>query len=164
MTNRTNIIAEIEIENLNERAVAPEILQERKVAVFDLCSGNSLTILPRRGSKPPPPGPYKLILRLRDNQAVFDLRSMGGSEILAIHISMTQFREPLNSYGAICRQYYDAVRSRPHDVIQQTDRIRRVIHDQGAQQLQERLEGKVEIDSETARGLFTLLHAAQPSR
>ena len=159
----TNRISEVEIENLNERAVAPEILQERKVAIFDLCSGNSFAILPRGGRKPPP-GPYKLILCLRDSHAVFDIRAEDGGEILAIHLSLTPFREPLKSYGAICRQYYDAVRSRPRDVIEQTDRIRRVIHDQGARQLQERLEGKIKTDTDTARGLFTLLHAAQPTR
>ncbi len=159
----TDRITEIEIENLNERAVAAEILQERKVAIFDLCSGNSFAIVPR-GGRQPPRGPYKLILRLRDNHAVFDIRAEDGSEILAIHLSMAQFREPLKSYGAVCRQYYDAVRSRPRDAIEQTDRIRRIIHDQGAQQLQERLEGKIKADPDTARGLFTLLHAAQPNR
>lgn len=158
-----NQITEAEIKNLNERAVAAEIIQERKVAIFDLCSGNKFAIVPR-GGREPPPGPYKLILCLIDNRAVFDIRDMDDGKILEINLSMTQIRESLHSYGAICRQYYDAVRSRPRDVIEQTDRIRRVIHDDGGQQLLERLEGKVETDLETARGLFTLLHAAQPTR
>lgn len=163
MTDSTDFIREIKIENLNERAVAPKILQERKVAIFDLCSGNTFAVLPRSGF-PAPCGPYDLILRLRDHHAIFDITDKEEREVLAVHVSMTQFRESLKSYGAICRQYYDAVRRRPHDVIEQTDRIRRVIHDQGAEQLQERLKDKVDIDFETARGLFTLLYAAQPSR
>ena len=158
-----NRIIEIEIENLNERAVAPEILQERKVAIFDLCSGNSFAIV-ARNNRQPPQGPYKLILCLRDNHLIFDIRTKNGDAVLAVHLSIAQFQEPLKSYGAICGQYYEAVRSRPRDVIEQTDRIRRVIHNQGAQQIQERLEGKIKMDNNTARGLFTLLHAAQPTR
>lgn len=161
--DNTDRIVEIEINNLNERAVAPEILQERKVAIFDLCSGNSFAMEPR-GDRTPPIGPYKLILSLQVNHVVFDIRTEDGSEVLAVHLSLSQFREPLKSYGAICNQYYDAVRTRPRDVIEQTDRIRRVIHDQGAEQLQNRLKGKIRMNNDTARGLFTLLHAAQPTR
>ena len=159
----TNRIADIEIDNLNERAVAAEIIQERKVAIFDLCSGNSFSIVPR-GGREPPPGPYKLRLCIRENQAVFDIRTENDSRILELILSLTHFREQLNAYRTICLQYYDAVRSRPRDVIEQFDRIRRTIHDEGARKLQERLKGRVEVDLDTARRLFTLLHAAQPTR
>ena len=159
----TDRIAEIEIDNLNERAVAAEILQERKVAIFDLCSGNRFSIIPR-GGREPPPGPYKLRLCIRDNKAVFDIRSQDDGRILELMLSLTQFQQQLGAYRTICLQYYDAVRSRPRDVIEQFDRIRRTIHDEGARKLRERLEGRIEVDQDTARRLFTLLHAAQPTR
>ncbi len=159
----TNRIFEAAIDNPTEGAVAHDIEQERKVAIYDLCAGNTFAIVPR-GGRQPPVGPYKLLLRLGENHAVFDIRTETGNEILAIHMSMTQFQELLKSYGSVCRQYFDAVRSRPRDVIEQTDRIRRVIHDQGAERLLERLSGKIETDSDTARRLFTLLFAAQPNR
>ena len=159
----TDRIAEIEIDNLNERAVGAEVIQERKVAIFDLCSGNSFSIVPR-GGREPPPGPYKLRLCIRDNQAVFDIRTESDGRILELILSLTQFREQLKAYRTICLQYYDAVRSRPKDVIEQFDRIRRTIHDESARKLKERLAGRVEVDMDTARRLFTLLHAAQPTR
>ena len=95
---------------------------------------------------------------------MFDIRTESDSKILELILSLTHFREQLNAYRTICRQYFDAVRSRPRDVIEQFDRIRRTIHDEGARLLQERFTGRVEVDLVTARRLFTLLHAAQPTR
>jgi uncharacterized protein (UPF0262 family) len=45
--------------------------------------------------------------------------------------------------------------------IEAVDMGRRGLHDEGSRLLSERLEGKIEIDHETARRLFTLICALQ---
>ena len=47
----------------------------------------------------------------------------------------------------------------PPAQIEAIDMGRRGIHDEGSEQLQERLEGKIETDKMTARRLFTLICA-----
>ena len=53
--------------------------------------------------------------------------------------------------------YFDAVKKLPPSQIETIDMARRGIHNEGSRVLQERLEGKAEIDIDTARRLFTLI-------
>ena len=57
----------------------------------------------------------------------------------------------------ICDSYYKAIKISTPLKIEAIDVGRRSMHNEGAQILQERLADKVEIDSETARRLFTLI-------
>ena len=50
-----------------------------------------------------------------------------------------------------------AIRTATPDKIEAIDMGRRGIHDEGSRTLQERLKGKVRVDFETARRLFTLI-------
>ena len=45
----------------------------------------------------------------------------------------------------------------PPSQIETIDMARRGIHNEGARVLQERLEGKADVDTDTARRLFTLI-------
>ena len=56
-------------------------------------------------------------------------------------------------------RYFDAVKRVPPAQIEAIDMARRGIHNEGARTLQERLDGKAEIDIDTARRLFTLICA-----
>ena len=51
----------------------------------------------------------------------------------------------------------DAVKRLPPSQIEAIDMARRGIHNEGARVLQERLEGKADVDLDTARRLFTLI-------
>ena len=57
----------------------------------------------------------------------------------------------------ICDSYYKAIKIATPQKIEAIDMGRRGLHNEGAEILQERLAGKVEIDSGTARRLFTLI-------
>ncbi|MND05315.1 hypothetical protein D3C83_260270 [compost metagenome] len=65
----------------------------------------------------------------------------------------------MRDYFAICDSYYQAIRTATPDKIEAIDMGRRGIHDEGSRTLQERLKGKVRVDFETARRLFTLIYA-----
>jgi len=152
----TTDICEIEIDDSGLPAPTPEIEQERKVAVFDLLEDNSF-VLPGRDGREVPPAPYKLHLAIRERRLVFDVDTHDGEDAAEFHLSLSPFRQVVKDYWQICESYYDAVKKLPPSQIEAIDMARRGIHNEGARVLQERLEGKAQVDHDTARRLFTLV-------
>ena len=134
----------------------PEIEQERKVAIFDLLEDNSFA-LPAREGHEIPDGPYKLLLAIRERRLVFDISTEADEKVGEFHLSLGPFRQVVKDYFQICESYFDAVKKLPPSQIEAIDMARRGIHNEGARVLQERLEGKAEIDIDTSRRLFTLI-------
>ena len=154
----TNRICHIEIDEKGLARATPEIEQERRVAIFDLLEENSFG-LPQREGREVPPGPYRLGLAIREGRLVFDIASESAEKIGEFHLSLGPFRQVVKDYFQICESYYDAVKRLAPGQIEAIDMARRGIHNEGARTLQERLEGKAEIDIDTARRLFTLICA-----
>ncbi len=149
-------ISQIELDDRNLPPPTAEIEQERKVAVFDLLEDNTF-VLPARGERPVAQGPYHLGLSIRDKRLVFDVETESEEKAAEFHLSLGPFRQVVKDYFQICESYFDAVKKLPPSQIETIDMARRGIHNEGSRVLQERLEGKAEIDSDTARRLFTLI-------
>jgi uncharacterized protein (UPF0262 family) len=149
-------IAHIELDDANLPPPTPEIEQERRVAMFDLMEDNSFEF-PAREGRPAPAGPYNLGLSIRDKRLVFDVTTQSLEKAAEFHLSLSPFRQVVKDYFQICKSYFDAVKTLPPSQIEAIDMARRGIHNEGARILQERLEGKVEVDDATARRLFTLI-------
>jgi len=149
-------ICHIELDDANLPPPTPEIEQERKLAMFDLIEENSFR-LPARDGRRVAEGPYALALSIRDKRLVFDLRTEAGAPAAEFHLSLSPFRQVVKDYWQICESYFDAVKTLPPGQIETIDMARRGIHNEGARVLEERLQGKAEIDSDTARRLFTLI-------
>ncbi|WBU55442.1 UPF0262 family protein [Paracoccus sediminicola] len=156
-----NRISKIEIDDSDLPPASPEVAQERKVAIYDLLEENSFG-LPGREGQEIPPGPYALKLAIREGRLVFDISTEGGEKVGEFHLSLGPFRQVVKDYFQICDSYYDAVKNLPPAKIEAIDMARRGIHNEGARTLEERLEGKAEIDSPTSRRLFTLICALIP--
>ena len=151
-----NRISHIEIDDRGLAAPTPEIEQERKVAIFDLLEDNSFA-LPVRDGRAMPEGPFHLQLAIRDRRLVFDLSDNSGEKAGEFHLSLGPFRQVVKDYFQICESYFDAVKKLPPSQIETIDMARRGIHNEGARVLQERLDGKATVDTDTARRLFTLI-------
>jgi uncharacterized protein (UPF0262 family) len=149
-------ICAIELDDTNLAPPTPEIEQERKVAIFDLLEDNSFT-LPKRDDRVVPDGPYNLQLSIREKRLIFDVATTDGQKAGEFHLSLGPFRQVVKDYFQICESYFDAVKNLPPAQIETIDMARRGIHNEGSRVLQERLEGKVDIDTDTARRLFTLI-------
>lgn len=147
-------ISHIEIDTRGLPAPTPEIEQERKVAIFDLLEQNHFC-LPKEAKAPK--GPYHLVLAIREKRLVFDVDTEKGKDAVEFHLSLQPFRQVVKDYWQICESYFDAVKKLPPGQIEAIDMARRGIHNEGARVLQERLEGKAEVDEDTARRLFTLI-------
>ena len=148
----TQRIVHIEIDDADLPVPTPEIEQERAVAIFDLLEDNRFA-LTRDGA---PDGPYRLHLAIRERRLVIGVATEDGAagEII---LSLGPFRQVVKDYWQICEAYFDAVKKLPPSQIEAIDMARRGIHNEGARLLAERLEGKAEVDTDTARRLFTLV-------
>jgi len=146
----------VELDDSDLPPPSPEIEQERRVALFDLMEDNSFG-LPGREGRPAPEGPYRLTLAIREKRLVFDVSTEAGDPAAEFHLSLSPFRQAVKDYWQICESYFEAVKRLPPSQIEAIDMARRGIHNEGARLLQERLEGKAEIDIDTARRLFTLV-------
>ncbi len=149
-------IIHIELDDSALPPPTPEIEQERKVAMFDLLEDNSF-VLPTRDGKEAPAGPYRLGLSIRQKRLVFEIATEKSEAAGEFHLSLGPFRQVVKDYFLICESYFDAVKTAAPSQIETIDMARRGIHDEGARILQERLEGKADVDYDTSRRLFTLI-------
>lgn len=148
-------IAKIQIDDASLAAPSDQVEHERKVAMFDLIEKNSFT--PEGAKEVGCEGPFDLRLAYEDNRLVFDISGTG--YVRKVMLSMAPLKTILRDYRMICESYYDALKNATPGQIESIDMGRRGIHNEGAELLTERLQGKVEIDHETARRLFTLINA-----
>jgi len=130
---------------------SPDIDHEREVAIYDLLEMNSFAPVGHDD------GPYALYLSVNGNRLVFDIRLQDGSPVVAHLFSLSPLRRIVKDYYMICDSYYQAIRTATPDKIEAIDMGRRGIHNDGSEILMERLKGKVTIDLDTARRLFTLI-------
>ncbi|MFM6854723.1 MAG: UPF0262 family protein [Sphingopyxis sp.] len=132
-----------------------DIEQERRIAIFDLIEGNFFKPLRDHGDGYA--GPYRLAISVEEGRLVLDIARQDGQRHETIILGLGRFRRPIRDYFGICDSYYQAIRSATADQIETVDMARRAVHNESAELLIERLEGKVELDFDTARRLFTLI-------
>ncbi|MCP1198584.1 UPF0262 family protein [Notoacmeibacter sp. MSK16QG-6] len=130
----------------------PDVEHEREVAIFDLIEENSFQPVGDDSG-----GPYKLRLGVRDNKLIFEITRENGDAVVTNILSLTPFRRIVKEYFMICESYYEAIRTASSAQIEAIDMGRRGLHNEGSQTLQDRLAGKIDIDFDTARRLFTLV-------
>jgi uncharacterized protein (UPF0262 family) len=124
---------------------------ERQVAIFDLLEQNQFRPEGAEG------GPYDLRIALIDNRLALDITGPGFQHRHLL--SLSPFRGVLKDYFMVCESYYDAIRNASPSRIEALDMGRRGLHNDGSALLRQRLAGKVDIDGDTARRLFTLICA-----
>jgi uncharacterized protein (UPF0262 family) len=132
-----------------------DIEQERRIAIFDLIEENRFR--PLRACAAGHDGPYRLRLSVAEGRLVLEIASEPGEPVETLMLGLGRFRRPIREYFAICDSYYQAIRKATAAEIETIDMARRGIHNEAADLLLERLDGKVETDFATARRLFTLI-------
>ncbi|RJG46558.1 MULTISPECIES: UPF0262 family protein [unclassified Mesorhizobium] len=130
----------------------PDIEHERAVAIFDLIEENSFQPANDEGN-----GPYKLKLSMIDSRLVFAITHEDDSPVMTHILSLTPFRRIVKDYFMVCESYYEAIRTSTPSQIEAIDMGRRGLHNEGSQTLMDRLAGKIDIDFDTARRVFTLV-------
>ncbi len=143
---------------LDERTILwrnADVEQERRIAIFDLLEDN--VFAPQRVHEDGYAGPYRVLLRVEEGRLVVEIKREDGEPLEAVVLGLGRFRRPIREYFAICDNYYQAISNASPQQIETVDMARRAIHNDAAEMLIERLEGKITVDFDTARRLFTLI-------
>ena len=147
---------------LDERTVvrrSPAIEHERPAAIADLVKDNRFT--PASGRT----GPFHLHLAIAENRLTMEVRApedapgggAGDGPSETIVLPLAPFRRIVKDYFLVCESHHEAIRGHGLARVEAIDVGRRSLHDEGSRLLIERLAGKVSIDHDTARRLFTLI-------
>jgi uncharacterized protein (UPF0262 family)/protein-tyrosine-phosphatase len=155
MTANVQRIAAIHFDTRSVEKRNTEIEHERAVAVYDILEGNHFAPVGHAG------GPFDLHLGVIDNRLMLDIRRQNGDPVIVFGLSLTPFRRVMRDYSIVCESYYAAIGAQSLTQVEAIDMGRRAVHNEGADLLIQRLEGKVDIDRDTARRLFTLIYVLQ---
>ncbi len=127
---------------------------ERRVAIFDLVEENYFA--PKGVSAP---GPYRLRVSRAEGRLILAVDDEAGEPQLSATISLASIRRILRDYETMCESYHEAIKTAPRARIEAIDMGRRGLHNEGSEILRDALADKIALDEETARRLFTLVHA-----
>jgi uncharacterized protein (UPF0262 family) len=131
----------------------PDQEHERAIAIYDIIEENSFSLPNFDG------GPYALRISLIEKKLCLEVTAQNGAPLISHHLSLTPFRKAIRDYEMICDSYYQAIRSASPAQIEAIDMGRRGLHNEAAELLRQRLDGKIVVDFDTARRLFTLIFA-----
>ena len=149
-----NRLETIELDEIAFSNPNPDIDHERKVAIFDLLERNEFSVVDENKTAT---GPFHLRLSIADNRLVFDIADYQERQCAVFGLSMSPFRRIVKDYFMVCDSYFQAIKTSTPSQIEAIDMGRRGLHNEGSEVLQARLKGKIEVDFDTARRLFTLI-------
>lgn len=133
-------------------------INERRVAIADLLNNNSFelneALMPKDAH-----GPFVLHFSVQENRLLIDINGQTGEKIHSLLLSLSPLKKTIRDYLMIVEHYHTAIYSASPSQIETLDMGRRGIHNDGAQILINRLVGKITMDFDTARRLFTLICA-----
>jgi uncharacterized protein (UPF0262 family) len=148
---KPNRLIAIDLDESLRGIPSADVEHERQVAVYDLLEDNAFEVVGHQR------GPYRLKLSIVDKRLVFEVEDCDEGNCAIIGLALAPFRRLVKDYFLICESYYQAIRSAPRSQIETIDMARRGLHNEGSELLKERLAGKIEVDHDTARRLFTLV-------
>jgi uncharacterized protein (UPF0262 family) len=145
-------LARVELTGEALSRLSPVLEADRAQAVTDLLHDNRFE--PANGAA----GPFALYLSINEGRLAFDIRAAETDAPLAgVLLALGPFRGLIKDYMMMIDAHVQAVADGSDARIQAIDMGRRGLHNEAAELLQQRLAGKITIDFDTARRLFTLV-------
>jgi uncharacterized protein (UPF0262 family) len=123
---------------------------DRQQAVADLETANTFAPLGLQG-------PFILHLSIQEGRLALDIHDAADAPLFVIVLALGPFRRLIKDYRMLVDSHMLAVQEGREARIQAIDMGRRGLHNEGATLIMERLAGKVDLDFDTARRLFTLV-------
>lgn len=158
-TEPAHRLVRIELDEAGAPRRSAEAEHERAIAIYDILEDNSFALVDADGA--PIDGPFHLYLRAEGRHIRFDIRNGSDSELSQFYMALGPLRRVMRDYFHVCDTYYEAIRTKSPSQIQAIDMGRRALHNEGADILRGRLDGKVATDEMTSRRLFTLICVLQ---
>lgn len=142
----------VELDEIRNIHWNEDIRRERLAAISDLLEENSFIV-----KSAPHAGPYHLKLAVVEGRLQFDIHGIDGDLLEEMRLPLSPFRSLMKEYFMVCEAYYTAQRQQHPGGLETIDMGRRGLHNDGAELVRERLAEWIEVDSQTARRLFTLI-------
>ncbi|MBI2235008.1 MAG: UPF0262 family protein [Micavibrio aeruginosavorus] len=139
---------------LHETASLSFLKSEKDQAIRDLCDDAVF-----RPANTASPGPYDLSLSIQDGRLVLEMAEQDGTPLPALVLSVRPYTRLIRDYFMLIESYEKIRVTGTACQLEPIDMARRGLHNEGADLLIERLEGKIALDHPTARRLFTLICA-----
>ncbi|MGB8274711.1 MAG: UPF0262 family protein [Alphaproteobacteria bacterium] len=139
--------------SLDERTIvrrSADVEHERAVAIYDLLEKNHFAPAGLTG-------PYHLVIGVEDERLVFDIRDEKDQPLDKLTLPLQIFRRIVRDYFMVCESYYAAIKTASPSRIEALDMGRRGLHNEGSELLRDKVAGKIDMDVDTARRLFTLI-------
>ena len=152
MTN--NKISKIEINNINKKDSNDFINYEREAAIHDLISENSFEIINKKND-----GPFIMNISIDEGILLIKLKNESKSDIYQFNSSISKLKKIFKDYHNACSSYYESIKNGSVEKIEDIEKIRRKIHNDGAENLLSILNKDFKIDENTSRRLFTLMYS-----
>jgi uncharacterized protein (UPF0262 family) len=134
--------------------LSPPLADNVRQAIADLRQDNSFEPVGLQG-------PFTVHVSVQQGRLVFDIRDDTDQSLRLVGLALGPFRRLIKDYMLLVESHETASRHGGAQRIEAIDMGRRGLHNEGAAQMVERLRGKIAIDFETARRLFTLACALQ---
>lgn len=145
-------IEHIEMRDSHVIRRTPLIEAEREAAMFNILNGASFR--PKKSEN----GPYAIHIGIEAFNIIFIVLDKDQSEVDQIALSVKAMRQVVKDYFFMCESLMNAANDHLSiEKIEAIDMARRSIHNEGAVLLKDRLGEVIDMDIDTARGLFTLV-------
>lgn len=155
MTEESRHIVAVTLDEQSFVRRNPDIEHERAVAIHDLLEANHF--VPNPEIVGGDGGPYTLRIRVQDDRMIFHIHREDGRHLGDVALALKSFRRLIKDYFLVCESYFSAIKTETPARIEAIDMGRRGLHNEGAELLRDQLSGKIDIDDDTARRLFTLV-------
>lgn len=144
-------IKSVHLEEQARIRLSPQVEYERKAALFDLIDENHFAL------KGEFKGPYILHLGVEGERLTFRVCNEQDQSLTSFVFPLRTFQKVIKDYFWVCDSYFKSIKTASPSRIEAIDMGRRALHNEGAELLRSRLANKVDLDTDTARRLFTLV-------
>ncbi len=101
--------------------------------------------------------PYHLDLRVEDGRLIIELTDTNATHLPTLILSVKPYTRLVRDYFMLIESYEHFRKTGNPAQLEAVDMGRRGLHDEGATLLRDRLTGKIDLDHNTARRIFTLI-------
>tara|TARA_B100000212_G_scaffold50067_1_gene32357 strand:+ start:995 stop:1462 length:468 start_codon:yes stop_codon:yes gene_type:complete len=149
-----NKISKIEINNKDKEELNDFVNYEREAAIYDLISDNSFAIVNYKND-----GPFIMNISIDEGMLIIKLKNENDSDIYQFNSSISKLKKIFRDYHNACSNYYESIKNGSVEKIEDIEKIRKKIHNDGAENLLSILNKDFKIDENTSRRLFTLMYS-----
>ena len=149
-----NYIKKINLNYKDGESIAEFISYERQAAIHDLINENSFSI-----NEDNIDGPYIIEIEVNDNVLIVNITNDNQSYSHDQRVPINSLKKTVKFYHTACNLYFDSIKKGSIDKIEEIEKNRRNIHNEGADQLIKITKSHFTMDHNTSRRIFTLLYS-----